>query len=65
MPTENSSNAYIVNGIEINSPDAYRQATGKRFRMTKEQMSRVNAGTLTRAEAFNEFVAYQRSQENN
>ena len=65
IPTENSSNAYVINGIEINSPDAYRQATGKRFRMTKEQMSRVNAGTLTRAEAFNEFVAYQRNQENN
>ena len=65
IPTENSSNAYVINGIEINSPDAYRQATGKRFRMTKEQMSRVKSGTLTRAEAFNEFVAYQRNQENN
>lgn len=64
MPTENSSDAYVINGIEINSPDAYRQATGKRFRMTKEQKSRFDSGTLTRAEAFNEFVAYQRNQGN-
>ena len=65
MPTENSSDAYVINGIEINSPDAYRQATGKRFRMTKEQKSRFDSGTLTRGEAFAEFVATLRQQENN
>ncbi len=34
----------------------YRSVTGKRFRVTPEQKARIKAGTLTREEAFQEFL---------
>lgn len=39
----------------VSTPEEYKVATGKRFRMTKEQKSRG----LTRQEAFNEYVSGQ------
>ena len=43
--------------VEALNLDNFRQVTGKRFRMTKEQMERVKRGELTREQALNEFKA--------
>jgi len=40
-----------VNQTQFESIEAYTQATGKRFRMTKEQKAR----NITREQAFTEF----------
>lgn len=47
----------IPEGVDVNSLtlDNFQQLTGKRFRMTKEQSLRAEAGTLTRAQALEEF----------
>lgn len=44
-------------GVDVNSLtlDNFRQLTGKRFRMTKEQRAREQAGQLTREQALEEF----------
>lgn len=47
----------VPEGVDVNSLtlDNFQQITGKRFRMTKEQSVRAEAGTLTRAQALEEF----------
>lgn len=39
--------------VKYASPEEYKRATGKRFRMTKEQKARG----ISREEAFREFMA--------
>lgn len=40
----------------------YRSVTGKRFRVTPEQKVRIKAGTLTREEAFQEFLFLRKGE---
>ena len=35
----------------------FTERTGRRFRVSREQHARIKAGTLTREEAFNEFLS--------
>jgi len=39
------------------TPDNFRSLVGRRFRVTTEQQNRIKAGTLTRDQAFVEFIA--------
>jgi hypothetical protein len=36
--------------------DNFRSITGRRFRVTTEQQGKIKAGTLTREQAFAEFL---------
>lgn len=35
----------------------FTERTGRRFRISREQKTRIEAGSLTREEAFNEFIS--------
>lgn len=52
-----STTIVVPEGVDVNSLtiDNFRQLTGKRFRMTKEQRAREQAGQLTREQALEEF----------
>lgn len=44
---------------QYTTPEEYKNATGKRFRVTKDQKKRIEEGSLTREEAFQEFLSKQ------
>jgi len=46
----------VINGITIRTPDDYKRATGKRYRVTKEQKALIENGTITREMAFKQFT---------
>jgi len=49
---------HLPAGVDVSSLtiDNFRSMTGRRFRVTTEQQNRIKAGTLTREQAFQDFV---------
>jgi hypothetical protein len=59
VSNEKAPRVHLPAGINIETltMDNFRSLTGRRFRVTTEQQNRIKAGTLTREQAFAEFIA--------